>query len=64
MTTHQHQLDRQGEQAKREKRNKDIDLYGYAGAFRRDSVISYEKYEWMKENNKLGGKNNERRRQI
>ena len=55
MTTHQHQQDQQEEQARRERRNKDIDLYGYAGAFRRDSVISYEKYEWQRNNNKLRG---------
>lgn len=55
MTTHQHQQDRQEEQATRERRSRDIDLYGYAGAFRRDSVVSYEKYEWLKKNNKLRG---------
>lgn len=56
MTTHQHQLDRQEELSTYERRNKDIDLYGYAGAFRKNSVISYEKYEWEKKNNKLRGR--------
>ena len=51
--THQHQQDRQEEQAIREQRNKDIDLYGFAGAFRRDSVVSFEKYEWEKDNNRM-----------
>ena len=55
MTTHRHQLDRREELATREQRNRDIDLYGYAGAFRRDSVMTYEKYEWLKKNNKLRG---------
>lgn len=53
--THQHQQDRQEEQATCEQRQRDIDLYGYAGAFRRNGVISYEKYEWLKENNRLRG---------
>ena len=53
--THQHQQDREEEQARRERRSKDIDLYGYAGAFRRDSVMTYEKYEWIKNNGRLGG---------
>jgi len=53
--TRQHQLDQQEEQAIREQRSRDIDLYGFAGAFRRNSQVSYEKYEWMKNNEKLGG---------
>lgn len=53
--THQRQQSRQEEQATHERRNKDIDLYGYAGAFRRDSVMTYEKAEWMKNNGRLGG---------
>ena len=55
MPTQQHQQDRQEEQAIRKQRNKDIDLYGYLRAFRRDSVVSFEKYEWEKNNNRLRG---------
>ena len=57
MTTHQHQQDRQEEQARREQRNKDIDLYGYAGAFKLDKFNDNEKY-------KLGGKDNERQERF
>ena len=56
MTTHQHQQAREEEQATRERRSRDIDLYGYAGAFRRDKFNGNEKYKL------LGGKSNERRR--
>ena len=52
--THQHQQDRQEEQATRERRSRDIDLYGYAGAFRRERMTSM-KYEWQRKNNKLRG---------
>lgn len=37
------------------RRQRDINLYGYLGAFRRDRM-SYEKYEWQRKNNRLGGK--------
>jgi len=53
--TRQHQLDQQEEQAIREQRSRDIDHYGYERAFRRNSQVSYEKYEWIKENERLGG---------
>jgi len=55
MCTRQHQLDQQEEQAIREQRSRDIDRYGYERAFRRDSQVSYERYEWMKNNERLGG---------
>jgi len=56
MCTRQHQLDRQEEQAIREQRSRDIDLYGFIGAFKRNSqVMSYEKANWMKKNGRLGG---------
>jgi len=55
MCTRQHQLDQQEEQAIREQRSRDIDHYGYERAFRRDSQVSYERYEWMKNNERLGG---------
>ena len=53
MCTNQKYLDRQEEQNKYAQRKRDIDLYGYAGAFRRDSVPSLEKYEWQIKNNRL-----------
>lgn len=58
MTTHQHQQAQQEEQTIHDQRNKDIDLYGYAGAFRRGSKdMSYIEYKWMKDNNMLEGEN-------
>jgi len=56
MCTRQHQLDQQEEQAIREQRSRDIDLYGYERAFRQDSQVSYERYEYLKNNERLGGK--------
>jgi len=53
--TRQHQLDHEEDRAIREQRSKDIDRYGYERAFRRDSQVSYEKTEWMKNNERLGG---------
>ena len=37
-------------------RQRDINLHGYGYAFKRDSMMSYEKYEWQRKNNKLRGK--------
>ena len=54
MTTRQHQQNRQEEKATRKRRKKDIDLYAYAGAFRRDEFYDSEKYKL------LGRKCNER----
>ena len=52
--TNQHQRDRQEEQAIREQRNKDIDLYGFGGAFKKDrQIMSYEKAKWMKKEGRL-----------
>lgn len=45
MTTHQHRQYLEEERNAYEQRNRDIDLYGYAGAFKRDSRMSFEKYE-------------------
>lgn len=39
-----------------ERRQKDIGKRGYAYAFKRDSVMTYEKAEWLKNNGRLGGK--------
>ena len=39
-----------------QRRQRDINLHGYGYAFKRDSVMSYEKYEYQKANNKLRGK--------
>ena len=36
-----------------ERRQRDINLHGYGYAFFRDNVMTYEKYEWLKENNRL-----------
>ena len=58
MTTHRHQLDRQEELATREQRNRDIDLYGYAGAFKRNEFYNYEK------NKLLRGKNHGRQERF
>jgi len=38
-----------------ERRQRDINLHGYGYAFKRDSRMTYDKYEWMKKNNKLRG---------
>jgi len=56
MCTHQHQHDHEEDRAIREQRSKDIDRYGYERAFRRDSQVSYERYEYLKNNGRLGGK--------
>ena len=36
-----------------QRRQRDINLHGYGYAFKRDSVMTYEKAEWMKKNNRL-----------
>ena len=38
-----------------EQRQRDINLHGYGYAFKRDSVMTYEKSEWLKNNNRLKG---------
>jgi len=38
-----------------QRRQRDINLHGYGYAFKRDSRMSYEKYEYQKNNNKLRG---------
>jgi len=55
MCTHQHQQARQEEQRTYDQRKRDIDRYGFERAFRIDSGISYEKYEWQRENNRAKG---------
>ena len=40
-----------------DRRQRDINLHGYGYAFSHDSVMTYEKSEWLRKNNKLGGKN-------
>jgi len=56
MCTHQKHLDRKEEQSTYDQRKRDIDLYGYERAFKRAlSGISYEKFEWQKNNNRLRG---------
>ena len=37
------------------RRQRDINLHGYGYAFKRDRVMSYEKYEWLKNNGRLRG---------
>ena len=39
-----------------QRRQNDINLHGYSYAFKRDSVMSFEKYEYQKNNGRLGGK--------
>jgi len=34
-------------------RRRDINLYGYGYAFEKDSLMSYEKYEYQKNNGRL-----------
>jgi len=53
LCTNQKYLDRQEEQSKYEQRKRDIDRYGYERAFKKDSGISYDKYEWQVKNNRL-----------
>lgn len=38
-----------------ERRQRDINLYGYDYAFKHDSVMTYEKAEYLRKNNKLKG---------
>ena len=38
-----------------QQRQRDIDLHGYGYAFKRDSVMTFEKYEYQKNNGRLGG---------
>ena len=38
-----------------QRRQRDINLHGYGYAFKRDSVMSYGKYEWQRKNGRLGG---------
>jgi len=54
MCTHQKHLARQEEQSTYDKRKRDIDLYGYEKAFKKDSgIMSYEKAKWMKKEGRL-----------
>ena len=39
-----------------QRRQRDINLHGYGYAFKRDSVMTFEKYENQKKNGRLGGK--------
>ena len=38
-----------------DRRQRDINLHGYGYAFKRDSKMTYGKYEWQKKNNRLRG---------
>ena len=38
------------------RRQRDIRLHGFNYAFKRDSVMTYGKAEWLKKNGRLGGK--------
>jgi len=38
-----------------QRRQRDINLHGYGYAFRHDSVMTFEKYEYDKNNKRLGG---------
>ncbi len=39
-----------------QQRQDDIERHGYSYAFKQDSVMTFEKAEWLKKNNRLGGK--------
>ena len=39
-----------------QRRQRDINLHGYSYAFKRDSVMTFEKSEYQKNNGRLGGK--------
>ena len=39
-----------------QRRQNDINLRGYSYAFKRDSVMTFEKSEYQKNNGRLGGK--------
>jgi len=38
-----------------QRRQRDINLHGYGYAFKRDNVMTYEKYEYQKNNRRLRG---------
>ena len=38
-----------------QRRQRDINLYGFGYAFKRDSIMTYEKAEYQKNNGKLKG---------
>jgi len=38
-----------------QRRQRDINLHGYGYAFKRDSMMTFEKYEYQKNNGRLGG---------
>lgn len=40
---------------RQKRRQRDINLYGYDYAFKHDSVMTYEKAEYLRKNNKLKG---------
>ena len=38
-----------------QRRQRDINLHGFGYAFKRDSIMTFEKYEYQRKNNKLRG---------
>ena len=43
------------EEIRQQRLQRDINLHGYGYAFKRDSVMTFEKYEYQKNNNRLRG---------